>query len=997
MGISLDAGHWRVVSDLLDRALEVEPAARERWLAGLAGADAALVPLLRDMLARSERIERERFLEMPEADLAVPGAYSEFAAGASIGPYRLLRLLGSGGMGEVWLAQRVDGALQRTVALKLPLLAFSRGGVAERFARERDILAALDHPHIARLYDAGVTADGQPFLALEYVDGTPIDRYADAASLSIAQRLRLFDQVLDAVAYAHANLVLHRDLKPSNILVTPAGEVKLLDFGIAKLIPEGEAGATALTRLAGRVLTPEYASPEQIAGAPLTIAADVYSLGVVLYEFLTGARPYRVKRGTRAELEDAITAADIAQPSSAPITAPAATVRATSVPRLRRALRGDLDTIVTKALRKDPRDRYDGARALADDLQRHRSGLPVLAKPDEVLYRAGKFALRHRAALAVTGAIAVILVVATFVSVHQAQVATQEARRANAVQAFMTDLFRANSSSQPDPVKARATTALELLDLGARKIDRGLDDAPAAKLSTLDLMADLYDDLEMNDRAVALRKQAVALAKTLYGGNDPRVASELLGLDGSLYAASSLGDRLATLTEAAAILDAAHDTSSPIRANLYTRYADYYNSTDRRRALEYTQQAIAAYRKLDRPVDLSTALYTQAAAQQYLGQSQDARQSLLEAIAISRRAEGERNATLPRYYAYLGQVDYDLQYLSEAEESFRGALEAARRVNGEEHVDTLQTHMRLGRFLADTGRLPEAIEHLAAARALALRLRGPDDAFHTPQALLEYGWGLVRYGEIEEGLTNIEQAIANRRRNRPDTQFLANMLDDAAYVLIDLGRYEQAQRYAAESWAIKIRFEKPPAFNLNHNIIVRTRLALALDKPDDAERAFADFQATAPAPGTSVSITIIERDLQYSEIALAKGDAARAAELARGVRELIKASPIAPYLRGLEARAALDEGRARLASGDAAGAVTLLSSAAATRRELLSPRSPLLLETDAALAEAQRAAGHTTDAQRTLAEARHVAAHHSELAPHYLRALQHAREVVAAR
>ena len=274
MPLSLAADHWRAVSALLDEGLDLAPDARDAWLAGLTGTDAPVVPLLRELFATAEQVERARFLEeLPQLVVDEASARTEFVTGQTVGPYRLVRLVGTGGMGEVWLAERADGTLQRSVALKLPLVALSRGAVAERFARERDILAALDHPHIARLYDAGVTPDGQPFLALEYVDGVPIDRYADDAGLDVAQRVRLFEQVLEAVAYAHANLVLHRDLEPSNILVTATGAAKLLDFGIAKLLPEAAAGATALTRLAGQVLNPEYAAPEQIVDGTLTLAA----------------------------------------------------------------------------------------------------------------------------------------------------------------------------------------------------------------------------------------------------------------------------------------------------------------------------------------------------------------------------------------------------------------------------------------------------------------------------------------------------------------------------------------------------------------------------------------------------------------------------------------------------------------------------------------------------------------------------------------------------
>jgi len=995
MALSLDTGRWRAVSGLLDRGLELDPASREAWLASLTGPETELVPLLRDLFARSAQVERECFLEAPPSmALDALSRSTEFAPGATIGPYRLLRIIGSGGMGEVWLAERADGSLQRAVALKLPLVALSRAAVAERFARERDILAALEHPHIARLYDAGVATDGQPFLALEYVDGVPIDRYCDLHRLGIAGRLRLFEQVLDAVAYAHASLVLHRDLKPTNILVTAAGEVKLLDFGIAKLVPEGTVGSSALTRMAGRVLTPEYAAPEQFAAAPLTIAADVYSLGVVLHELLTGERPYRVRRAGAAALEEAITRADVTAPSNSAISAEAATARGSTVTRLKRTLRGDLDTIVGKALRLSPGDRYDSARALADDLVRYRSGLPVLAQPDVLAYRAAKFVARHRGVLGVTALVAVILVGATLVSLHQAQVARLEARRASAVQTFVADIFRANGSDQDDPVKARQTTALQLLDLGSRKIETGLADAPEARLETLDLMASLYDDLEVGDRAQALRRQSVALAKRLFGDRDPRVAAELIALDASMYS-GRLDDRLAVLDEAKGILDAAGDASSIRRARLFTRYADVYNSTDRGRALSYIEQSITVLRKLDEPDALSTALFTRAQVQEYKGDSASARASVAEAIAIVERP-GRDRVVLPRFYTYQGEIDYNLQYFAEAEASFRHALDVARAQNGEDHVDTLQIRMRLGRFLFDTGRTAAGLEELGAARAIALRLRGPDDPFHTTQTRVEYGWGKVRYGELAEGVAELETAVANRRLNRPGTQYLAAMLDDAAYAYVDLGRYDVAQRYVDESRAIKLRFEKPPASGFNHNSTVRARLALALGHPEDAQRALADFVVHDVTPG-GFSLNAVEQDLQQADVALAKSDFAHAAALAHGARERILASSIAQYMPGAQARAEVMEGRALVATHDAAAALPLLSNAAATRRRLLSPASPLRIETEVALAGALDALGRPAEAQQAVAEARDVVARNPELAPHWQRAVQQAERLARAR
>jgi serine/threonine-protein kinase len=298
-------------------------------------------------------------------------------------------------MGEVWLAERADGVVGRQVALKLPAPTMRHRELAARFARERAILSRLTHPNIARMYDAGFAANGQPYLALEYVEGVPLTQNCDARGLGVDARIALFLQVLAAVEYAHDNLVIHRDLKPSNILVTPEGNVKLLDFGIAKLLANGSAEETDITRVGGHALTLDYAAPEQVTGAPLTTAVDVYALGVLLYELLTGARPYRVKRGSLEEIGDAIVSVDPVPPSRAVYADAALAARSTTGSRLCRALSGDLDTIVQKALRKSPSERYASAGALADDLSRHRAHLPVTVRPASAWYRFVLFVRRN--------------------------------------------------------------------------------------------------------------------------------------------------------------------------------------------------------------------------------------------------------------------------------------------------------------------------------------------------------------------------------------------------------------------------------------------------------------------------------------------------------------------------------------------------------------------------------------------------------------------------
>jgi len=412
--------HWPAISALLDEALSLPAPEHASWLQGLVGERALHREALRALLAHQAQVETDDFLNaLPRLDAAdAAPSLGRLAAGSSVGAYRLIEEIGQGGMGTVWLAERADALMNRRVALKLPRIVWG-DTFAERLAREREILATLEHEHIARLYDAGIDAHGRPFLAMEHVDGEPIDAYCRTHALPVRERVALLLQVMAAVSHAHSRLVVHRDLKPSNILVTGEAKVKLLDFGIAKLLEGDSTLRTALTELSGRALTLDYASPEQIRGEPLGTVSDVYSMGVVAFEVLADARPYRLKRGTAAEMEEAIASAEPRQASDA-ATAPAS----------RKALRGDLDAILNRALKKAVVERYPSIDALAQDLERHLRGEPVQARPDRLGYRVAKFIGRHRLGTAATAALAASIVAGTLVSVWQARLAKQETQRA---------------------------------------------------------------------------------------------------------------------------------------------------------------------------------------------------------------------------------------------------------------------------------------------------------------------------------------------------------------------------------------------------------------------------------------------------------------------------------------------------------------------------------------------------------------------------------------
>jgi TolB-like protein/serine/threonine protein kinase len=415
--MELSTAEIALMSRLLDEALELDDAGRHAWLESLSPEHRSLAPALRAALLKgAEQEEVFRALATPpkfdsgaEPDAAPT---SGLQAGVRLGPYELIRLLGAGGMAEVWLARRADGAFKREVALKLPTLSRFRADLEPRFARERDILASLEDPHIARFYDAGVDPNGLPYLAMEYVQGQPLTSWSDAQHLGIPARLELFLQVLAAVQYAHERQVIHGDLKPSNMLVMQSGQVRLLDFGIAKLLEPEVPNQMPLTGIYGRALTPDYASPEQLMGDPVDARSDIYCLGILLYELLIGARPYRIKSGASTGLlEQAIGAIDLRKPS-AQLRPEALAARGATVERLARELRGDLDAITLKALARSPADRYQSAISLAEDLRCYLDGKPVRAQRAGVSYRLRKFVQRNKPQVIVS-ALALIAVVAS--------------------------------------------------------------------------------------------------------------------------------------------------------------------------------------------------------------------------------------------------------------------------------------------------------------------------------------------------------------------------------------------------------------------------------------------------------------------------------------------------------------------------------------------------------------------------------------------------------
>jgi len=512
---AIDRVRWQQLSPHLDRALEMTLPERVGWLETMGTSDPALAADLRALLDAHAAATTEGFLKSPP----LWPLHDPTLAGRTLGAYTLEAPIGQGGMGSVWRARRSDDQFEGVAAIKLLNLALIGRKGAERFKREASILAKLHHPNIARLLDAGLSEFGQPFLVLEYVEGERIDHYCDARRLSIDARLRLFIDVLAAVGHAHASLIVHRDIKPSNLLVTQSGVVKLLDFGIAKLLADhpGTDARGDVTQEDTRVLTPEFAAPEQIIGSAVTTATDVYALGLLLFLLLSGQQPRAVASRSPADWVKAIVDCDTPRLSEQATTGVAlehARKRATTPDKLRRQLAGDLENIVAKALKPDPRERYESVTRFADDIRRHLNDEPVSARPDTLAYRLGKFVRKHRVGVATAALTGCALVGATGMATWQMlearaqrDEAVYQTRRAQAVNDFMNVMM---ADVGPD---GRSLTPLELLDKGRTLLETQYGSDPAFVAGILVNIAGRYMDLGRIDKELETLEQAERIAR----------------------------------------------------------------------------------------------------------------------------------------------------------------------------------------------------------------------------------------------------------------------------------------------------------------------------------------------------------------------------------------------------------------------------------------------------------------------------------------------------
>ncbi len=716
----LSPERWRAVAPYLDHALDIAAHDREAWLASVRVQDAALASDLLTLLAEHDALHQAHFLER-----AVPlPPRTASLTGQTFGAYRLVSHIGQGGMGSVWLAERCDGRFEGRAAIKLLNVALMGRAGEERFRREGHILARLTHPHIAHLVDAGVSETGHPYLVLEHVQGQRIDDYCDENRLDIDARLRLFLDVLEAVAHAHANLIVHRDLKPANVLVSVAGQVKLLDFGIAKLL-EGDAQsgtalpaeASALTREGGGALTPEYAAPEQVTGAQVTTATDVYALGVLLYVLLSGQHPAGSGVRSPADLVRAIVDTEPRKLSDAVVSqdeTPETLARhagrcGTTPGRLRRRLQGDLDTIVAKTLKKTAPERYASVTALAEDLRRSLHHEPISARPDTLRYRTATFVRRHVRGVATTAA--VVLLLGALTAFYTTRLATErdrarlEAEKAAKVSELLTGLLTGSDPYEPRETRGEPTVR-GLLDAGAARVQKELGAQPELQAEMLTVMGRTYRRLGLFDKAQPLLEQALAIARPVFGPEHERLAQSLhdLGVlltDRGDYTAAGRSLEQA-LSMRRKLLGSEH---ADVAVTLVELGRVYQDQGFNRRAEPLQREALAVRRKAlgDAHRETAVSLSDLASVLRLNGDLAGAESLLRQCLETNRKAVGEDHPNMSTPLNDLGLIVAARGDYPGAEALFRQALVKGRQTLGEQHPTVPATLNNLSRALLRTG------------------------------------------------------------------------------------------------------------------------------------------------------------------------------------------------------------------------------------------------------------------------------------------------------
>ncbi len=780
------------MSSSLDRAFEMTDDERGAWLTSLAAEDPDLASEVAALLEEHRALSREGFLENEPQKPPTEASL----AGQRIGAWTLVSPVGQGGMGSVWLARRSDGRFEGQAAVKLLNVSLVGRAGEMRFGREGNILARLTHPNIARLVDAGVSPIGQPYLVIEYVPGAPIDRWCDEHALDVEERLRLFLDVLAAVTHAHANLIVHRDIKPSNVLVATDGQVKLLDFGIAKLLEEegADGEVTALTRDGERALTPAYAAPEQVTGGPITTATDVHALGTLLYVLLAGRHPAEDSLGSTAELVKAIVDREPRRLSDA-------------AGAVRRLHKGDLDTIAAKALKKDPAQRYASVTAFANDVQHYLHHEPISARPDTFAYRGAKFVQRHTRG--VVAATAVVLLLAGLIGFYTVRVAAErdrarlEAQKAAKVSEFLADLLTGADPYAAHP-NGKELTVHGLLDAGAVRIQKELAGQPEVKAKMLSVMGRTYQRLGEPDKARPLLEEALSTRRRVLGPENAEVAESLNDLGVLLQEKGESAAAEPLLAEALAMrrnaLGREHREVAETLVELGRLYRDRGSDP---RAEPLLREALAIRRKAlgDEDHDTATSMNELALLLWHKGDLPAAEDLFRQCLAINRKTLGENHPDVSASLNNLALVAGDRGDFAAAEMLSRQSLAIARKALGDKHPAVAIKLNNLSRPLLQQGKYEEAGTALREALQIATAAFGDQ---HPAVANYEVNLGRVELARKDPAAAEplLRLALKIRRGALPEGDWrIATAESLLGEVLTSLGRYGEAGRLLLEAKA----------------------------------------------------------------------------------------------------------------------------------------------------------------------------------------------------
>jgi serine/threonine protein kinase/Tfp pilus assembly protein PilF len=795
------------IEDIVKQALVLDEHERAEFVRQSCGADTDFIAQVESALHEAEQATRSWGTLADEAEVPADAPLE----GTRLGPYRFVRKLGSGGMGDVWLAERADDEYQQRVAIKLVRAGLFSAQVHGRLRMERQILASLQHPNIARLLDGGRAADGTPYLVLEYIDGEPIDVYCDRRRLPFAARIRLFEQVCSAVHYAHQNLVVHRDLKPNNILITQDGVPKPLDFGIAKLLDTRiAAGTLAVTHMGYRVMTPSHASPEQIRGEAITTASDIYVLGVLLYELLAGRKPFDFVGSSLGDMERIVCEHDPPSPTallkqtareSPELLADIAACRSTSPARLQKDLAGDLENIVLMAMRKDAVRRYASCEQLATDLDRHLRGRPVIATRDTWSYRTRKFIRRH--ALSVAAAAAAIAMLAVFATITfvQAQriarerdIANVERTRAEQVSSFLVELFEL---SDPSKSRGNQVTARELLDIGARRVNVGLADQPETRATLLATIGRVYNSLGLYSDSTALLESALESKQAVYGPHHLEVAAAMVALADALIAQDRFERGEALLAAALKMQRTiAGGTALPTAATLSSlaTLAQRRGELDKAQSL-YTQ-SLDIYRQHQqvRTSEAASVLSELAGLHSYRGAYAQGAQLYRAALDVDRQALGRDHPQVAKHVHNLAVALHLQGDLAQAEPLYAESVELLQRILGQTHPETLDAMSNFGRFLHRTGDLARAETLLSRTVEANRAARGARHAY-VGHDLVNLAMVRLDTGDHPAAEKDLRLALDIYQEALPaEHPFVASALANLGRAELEQGRFVAAER-----------------------------------------------------------------------------------------------------------------------------------------------------------------------------------------------------------